>query len=262
MLEFGLHQGTSLYGRTPQDGLRLIPVAGTPGGMGLQVLWDICTHLQALGYPTVVLDGSERETSEAPGLLELLDDTLWIEPPTQLPGADSLAVLPAARGLAELASRRAGAPQALLTLQPLLRRYAVVLLYAPMALLASPLMEGSSASPLVLLGDDGKAVINSYQQLKLLSFHTGLMGTVARLVHGDEERAAAQQQLRVLCDCAAKHLGRAPRSLLLHANRPADLQRLALELLENAETLCASGLFAALPSPNEAQRATPLATSH
>lgn len=262
MLEFGLHQGTSLYGRTPQDGLRLIPVAGTPGGMGLQVLWDICTHLQALGYPTVVLDGSERETSEAPGLLELLDDTLWIEPPAQLPGADSLAVLPAARGLAELASRRAGAPQALLALQPLLRRYAVVLLYAPMAMLASPLMEGSSASPLVLLGDDGKAVINSYQQLKLLSFHTGLMGTVARLVYGDEERAAAQQQLRVLCDCAAKHLGRAPRSLLLHANRPADLQRLALELLENAETLCASGLFAALPSPNEAQRATPLATSH
>ncbi|AVO41586.1 hypothetical protein [Simplicispira suum] len=262
MLEFGLHQGTSLYGRTPQDGLRLIPVAGTPGGMGLQVLWDICTHLQALGYPTVVLDGSERETSEAPGLLELLDDTLWIEPPAQLPGADSLAVLPAARGLAELASRRAGAPQALLALQPLLRRYAVVLLYAPMAMLASPLLEGSSASPLVLLGDDGKAVINSYQQLKLLSFHTGLMGTVARLVHGDEERAAAQQQLRVLCDCAAKHLGRAPRSLLLHANRPADLQRLALELLENAETLCASGLFAALPSPNEAQRATPLATSH
>ena len=101
MLEFGLHQGTSLYGRTPQDGLRLIPVAGSPGGTGLQVLWDICTHLQALGYPTVVLDGSERETAEAPGLLELLDDTLWIDPPTQLPGADSLAVLPAARGLAE-----------------------------------------------------------------------------------------------------------------------------------------------------------------
>ena len=83
MLEFGLHQGTSLYGRTPQDGLRLIPVAGAPGGTGLQVLWDICTHLQALGYPTVVLDGSERETAEAPGLLELLDDTLWIEPSTR-----------------------------------------------------------------------------------------------------------------------------------------------------------------------------------
>ena len=262
MLEFGLHQGTSLYGRTPQDGLRLIPVAGAPGGTGLQVLWDICTHLQALGYPTVVLDGSERETAEAPGLLELLDDTLWIEPPAQLPGADSLAVLPAARGLAALASRRAGASQALLALQPLLRRYAVVLLYAPMAVLASPLMEGSSASPLVLLEDDSKAVISSYQQLKMLSLHTGLMGTVARLVHSSEERGVAKQQLRVLCDCAAKHLGRVPRTLLLDAHRPADLQRLALQLLENAETLCSSGLFAALPSTHTAQRATPLATSH
>ncbi|MCO5103494.1 MAG: hypothetical protein M9919_05745 [Burkholderiaceae bacterium] len=261
MLEFGLHQGTSLYGRMPQDGLRLIPVAGVPGGIGLEVLWNVCIHLQALGYPSLVLDGSQCESTEAPGLLELLDETLWIEPQAQALGRDSIAVLPAARGLAELASRRSGASPALLALQPLLRRYAVVVLYAPIPMLASQL-HGSKASPLVLLGDDAKAVLTGYQQLKMLLLQAGVMGTVVRLVRGAGERATAQQQLRVLCDCASKHLGQIPHSLVLDADRPADLQRLALQLLENAETLCASGLYAALPCSYDARSATPLATSH
>ena len=264
MLEFGLHQGTSLYGRTPQDAVRLISVASAPGGRSLELLWAICTHLQGLGYPTVVLDGSAPETAESPGLIDLLEHNLWIDAPQGLSMANdqSLAVLPAARGLAALTrpERRSTAP--LHSLQPVLRRYAVVVLYAPTSVLASSLRAETAASPLLLLEEGDQAVMATYKDLKWLALHAGLAGTVVRLAHGQRQRAAAHQQLRALCECAEKHLGRPPRTLALDPDRPTDLQRLALELLENAESLAPAGIYAALPSSRDAAHAAQFATSH
>lgn len=264
MLEFGLHQGSSLYGRTPQDALRLMCMAGAPGGRSLELLWSICTHLQRLGYPTVVLDGSANETPDAPGLIDLLEHQLWIEAPQALssPGERSLAVLPAARGLAALAPAERTTAAPLQRLQPLLRRYAVVVLYAPVPVLASSLLAETTASPLLLLEEGDEAVMKTYADLKWLALHAGLPGTVVRLASGQRQRAGAHQQLRALCECAMRHLGRAPRTLALDPDRPADLQRLALELLENAETFPPAGMYAALPSSRGAARATHFATSH
>ncbi|MEI2625168.1 MAG: hypothetical protein V9G23_15670 [Giesbergeria sp.] len=85
---------------------------------------DLRRICKRLGYPVVVLDGiSARERLKPPDCCELLDDTpLDRRPDCQLPGAASLAVLPAARGLAELASQaQLARHNALLALQPLLR---------------------------------------------------------------------------------------------------------------------------------------------
>lgn len=264
MLEFGLHQGTSLYGRTPQDALRLISVASAPGGRSLELLWAICTHLQGLRYSTVVLDGSARETPESPGLIDLLEHNLWIDAPQGLPGTreQSLAVLPAARGLAALAPPMRARTAPLHSLQPLLRRYSVVVLYAPTSVLASSLMAETTASPLLLLEEGDEAVMKTYGDLKWLALHAGLSGTVVRLAHGQQQRAAAHQQLRAVCECAQTHLGRAPRTLALDPDRPADLQRLSLELLENAELLAPAGMYAALPCPRDAAHAAQTGTSH
>lgn len=264
MLEFGLHQGTSLYGRAPQDALRLISVASVPGGRSLEMLWAVCTQLQGLGYPTVVLDGSASETAESPGLMDLLEHNLWIEAPMgALEAAEqSLAVLPAARGLAMLAPAQRISAVPLACLQPLLRRYAVVVLYAAMPVLASSLMAGSSASPLLLLGDGEDAVMRAYKDLKWLALEAELAATVVSLAHGQAKRAGAHRQLSALRECAATHLRQTPRTLALDPDRPADLQRLALELLEGAETLAPAGATTALPSSRGAARAAHVATSH
>ena len=228
------------------------------------MLWAMCTHLQALGYSTVVLDGSANESADAPGLIDLLEHNLWIEAAqgTSTPNDQLLAVLPAARGLATLAPRERTSAVPLQRLQPLLRRYAVVVLYASVPVLASCLTTENTASPLLLLEEGDEAVMKTYADLKWLALHAGLTGTVVRLVNGQLQRAAAHQQLRSLGECAETHLGRLPRTLALDPGRPADLQRLALQLLENAETLAPEGVYAALPSARGALRATHFATSH
>jgi len=264
MLEFSLHQGISLYGRAPQDVLRLISMASVPGGRALELLWAICMQLQGLGYPTVVLDGSASETPESPGLIDLLEHNLWIEAPMGAlqATAHSLPVLPAARGLAMFAPGQRISEAPLACLQPLLRRYAVVVLYAPMPVLASCLATGSNASPLLLLGNGEDSVMRAYKDLKRLAMETELVSTVVSLAHGETQRASAHRQLSTLRECAAKHLGQAPRTLALDPDRPADLQRLALELLEGAETLASTGLSTALPSSRGAAHAAHIATSH
>lgn len=264
MLEFGLHQGTSLYGRMPQDALRLISVASAPGGRALEMLWAICMQLQSLGYPTVVLDGTTSETPEAPGLLNLLEHNLWIEAPTGDFSCTepSLAVLPAAHGLARLAPSERVSAVPLACLQPLLRRYAVVVVYAAMPVLAASLMANSRARPLLLLESGENSVVRAYKDIKWLALEAELSVTVVSLVHGQEHRAAAHQQLRALRECSGKHLAHLPRTLALDPQHAPDLQRLALELLESAEVLASTGAYAALPSHGDAARAAHIATSH
>ena len=126
LLDTAIHQAMGLNSITPQRELRLLPVVSQPdGGPWLEMLWQLCWHLQRLGYPVVVLDATAQESHRSPGLAQLLGARPW-------PGAEalndasddgSLAVLPAARGLAWLAGQaELGQAGALQRLQPLLRR--------------------------------------------------------------------------------------------------------------------------------------------
>ena len=267
MLDIGFHQGSSLYSHAPQDELRLIAVASPQTEThGLEILWQVCLHLQRMGYPVVVLDGTARESESSPGLLDLLTHEPWNE---SLPAAgqhsmSSLAVLPSMLGLHNLANQTQQHTHPLQALHPLFRRYALVVVHAPVATLASALLAGTMVSPLLLMSPGKHGVVDSYRQLKHLALHAGLVGTVACVTHPGQpgQHTPARQALLSLRHTAARHLGQKIRTSLIEANSAQDLQRLALQLLENACTINASGMGTALPSLASAGFSSPIVQSH
>ncbi len=251
MLDFGWHQGMGLQNHKPHDELRLLAMASTPDvSGGLETLWQVCLHLQRLGYPVVVLDGTAAESAQSPGLQDLLTHEIWadsLRPPKT--GTSELAVLPAQRGLQTLVRQAEPGAQALQGLYPLLRNYALVMVYAPIEVLASPLLESSMAAPLILMQPGQAGVIESYRLLKLLALHAGLTGLVACMGRSYPQQAVrvAQETLESLRRCAARHLGQQPRTALIRTDRPQELQRLALQWLENACAIVPPVGLSALP---------------
>lgn len=267
MLDIGFHQGASLYSHAPQDELRLIAVASPQTQThGLEILWQICLHLQRLGYPVVVLDGTARESESSPGLLDLLAHGAWNEslPSSNQQDTSSLAVLPSMLGLQNLANQARQHAHPLQALHPLFRRYALVVVHAPVATLASPLLAGTMVSPLLLMSPGKSGVVDTYRQLKHLALHAGLTGTVACVTSPDlpAQHTEARQALLSLNQTAACHLGQKIRTSLIPADSAQDLQRLALQLLENACTISATSMGTALPSPTAAGFISSIVQSH
>lgn len=185
-------------------------------------------------------------------------------PPARQRNASSLAVLPSMLGLQSLANPPPQHQHPLQALHPLFRRYALVVIHAPVGLLASPLLEGTMVSPLLLMSPGKKGSVDSYRQLKHLALHAGLTGTVACVTPPEQpgQHALTRQALLSLRDTAARHLGQKIRTSLIQTNSAQDLQRLALQLLENASTISASGLGTALPSAAAAGFSSPIVQSH
>ncbi|CAN7587559.1 hypothetical protein LJR129_004314 [Acidovorax sp. LjRoot129] len=253
MLDIGFHQGAGLHSFTPQSELRVIAVASQDNAAtGLEALWQVCAILQRLGYPVVVLDGTAHETDDSPGLLHLLQQAPWNEGGHLNMGAmaSSLAVIPAAKGLLNVARRaqRSDAPP-LQLLVPYFRTYGLMVLHAPAATLA-PLLTHTATIPLVVMGNDAAGVLNSYKSLKQIAVHTGLPCMVAGLLHGNtaSERRKTRAALQTLQECSEQHLGGPVRTTTIATQNPQDLQRLALQLLENAGTMSES--LTALPTSN------------
>jgi hypothetical protein len=250
MLDTGLHQAAGLNSFTPEAQLRVLAVASQErASSGLEMLWQICANLQRLGYPTVVLDGTARESDEAPGLHHLLQapwsDGLGFGASASL---TSLAVIPAARGLLQL-QRQAyarGEPP-LPGLLPYFRAYGLVVLHAPGSLLG-PLLTHTRTVPLAVMESGSAGVLACYKSLKQIVTHSGLPCTVASVLQTDTtaERKRTQGALRTLQDCAERHLGGLVRTTTISAHNPHDVQRLALQLLENAGTISAT--LGALPT--------------
>lgn len=245
MLDIGFHQAAGLHGFAPHAHLRVLAVASQDdgGAAAPETLWQVCAHLQRSGYPVVVLDGTASESAASPGLLNLLLQAHWSDDAAGLHGggaAASLAVIPSAKGMlrmAQQASRTGDAP--LPCLLPYLRRYGLVVLHAPAVTLA-PLLTHSATVPLVIMDGGAAGVLASYQSVKLIAVHAGLPCMVAALVKGGtpEARRKAQGALQTLQDCARRHLGGAVHTTTtIAASNPQDLQRLALQLLENAGTI-------------------------
>ncbi len=242
MLDIGFHQGAGLHSFTPQSELRVLAVASqNNAASALETLWQICAHLQRLGLPVVVLDGTAQETEDSPGLLHLL---------LQMPGshsaglhagaqAHSLAVIPAARGLRHL-HQEVRSPQApaLSRLLPYFRSYGLVVLHAPAATLG-PLLAHTATLPLVVMGSGSAGVLASYRCLKQIALDAGLPCMVAALLRSDtaSERHRTRSALQTLQACAQRHLGGPVRTTTIALRNPQDIQRLALQLLENAGTI-------------------------
>ena len=233
------HQGAGLHGFTPQQDLRLLAVLSQPAAsIELETLWQVCSSLQRLGYPTVVLDGTALESDHAPGLEHLLGG---IPLPGGAAASDALAVVPAARGLALLSGHLGGPAAALQHLHPLFRAYALVVLYAP-AQHVAPLVRGSACVPLVMTGPGAQGLVRSYQQLKHMALHAGVGCTVASIVPPQAPDCASQtsEALGTLRASALTHLGMRIHTTTVAAARAQDIQRLALQLLENAGTIDAA----------------------
>ncbi len=246
-----MHQGASLLHSAPETELRFAAVAGVPDALGLETLWHLCAHLQRLGYPVVVLDGCTPESEAAPGLEQLLEQDAWSETPGPdwHSAASSIAVLPSALGLHRLAAAaQAGGLPPLAQLQPHFRAYALAVLHAPVEWL-SPLLPSHSITPLIITAPGTAGTQQTYRQLKHLALHAGLPSQVCAVVRGRESAQArrAHAQIETLQRCAAEHLGLTQHGLVVDAENPQDLQRLALQLLENAGTMADAAVLPLYP---------------
>ncbi|WP_313077559.1 hypothetical protein [Melaminivora sp.] len=254
-----LHQAMGLHGFTPERQLRLLAVASQPGAgrLELEMLWQVCASLQRLSYPVVVLDGTAAENEDAPGLAQLLGGMPW---PADWMMNGTLPVVPAARGLVQLARRADTLPSTLAPLAPLFRSYAVAVLYAPAPLLA-PLLARAAAdhcSPLVMTGPGAQGMVGSYRQLKHLALHAGVSRSTVVSIQPPGAAPARQtaEALATLQRSAGEHLGLHVHTTTVAPGRAQDVQRLALQLLENACTMEAAG--AGMPLlPGSSPAATP-----
>jgi hypothetical protein len=267
MLDVSPHQAAGLQGFMPQADLRLAAVASDANpGTGLEPLWQVCAILQRLGYPVVVLDGTAQETDESPGLIHLLRDGPLRDTAalgSRVP-VSSLAVVPAGKGLDVLGRQAVAAGLApLADLLPLFRRYGLLVLHAPATTLAS-LLTHTATVPLVIMGQGAAGVLSSYTSLKQIAVHTGLPCMVAALLRGgsEAERKAARASLQTLQKCASRHLGGPVRTTTISTQSPQDLQRLALQLLENAGTIQDEPLVALRPCGIMQGLSAHLARSH
>ncbi|MDR0225029.1 MAG: hypothetical protein LBI66_01290 [Burkholderiaceae bacterium] len=266
------HQGLGLHGQpgsaAPAE-LRVLAVvrdrASDPAGQTEQsLLWPVCDCLQRLGHTVLVLDASQTETPDAPGLAQLLQQSVW-QARTGLhpePQRHSVAVLPAHLGLDLLAAQaRQAGTSAMDWLQRHVRGYAILVVYADADILARTLVN-EDVRPLMALPDSGPRVQDSYRQIKQLALQAGLQCVLARVLQTPqdegvacydwrrkqssvrsraEDAARGQAQIDALLQCAQRHLGQAPALLTVRTHHAPDLQRLALHMLNHAGSVLPHG---------------------
>lgn len=242
MLESGQDQGATLRRSAPSAAPRVMAMVrhGDPLSE-LPLLWQLCAALQTAGYPVAVLDGSSAESEDSPGLQHWLDGSHW---PFDVPeGGPAWPVFPAASGLAALRYGRFAQHQVLRLVGALLKDYAAIVVFAPVAQVAD-LLAGSAATPLIAISPVATTVLTGYGALKALSA-AGLKPALAAQseLPGAAGAAALAPVRRTLQHCARTYLGEEPDVLSIHVSahdeRPSDdLQRLALHLLENALPIC------------------------
>lgn len=235
----GWHQACGLQAGAALQDIQVCAIAHSATAPGTQLLWPLSAQLQQLGYPVLVLDASQVESAAAPGLRDLLAEPAWqaagLGPrPTQA----SVAALPAAHGLRQLAS--------LEQLHPYARRYAVVIIHAPVEQLA-PLLQGRPMRPLLPLDMQPRGMVRSYRQVKHLALHAGLSCIVASSTQAHETfaRRHAETQLASLAQCAQRHLRMQPLCTRADPSQAPDMRRLALQLLAHSARLAPAALLPA-----------------
>ncbi len=238
MLEAGVHQGVGLQGLAFQTAPHLVVLASHEDrATELPLLWDLCQSWTELGYPVVVLDATQSESAERPGLQQLLDPHCRPHERPQ-PALDTAwAIHPARLGLGQLCQRTA-AP--LTALAQLFAQHDVVLLYMPADQLAEQL-EGQGIEPLLAVSAQERSVLTAYQAVKMLLVKGKLQPTLVTLVDSaDADSLAHSAKLQhSLQGCAMSFLGRRVTALQVdtHAASDAsrrDMDRLALRLLETS----------------------------
>ncbi len=172
----------------------------------------------------------------------------------------------ASKGYAQLAAHaHARLHSPLQALQPLFRQYALIVVYASVATLSTPLLKGTATAPLLLMQPGKPAWSPATSSSSSWHCTPGWPAPWPALPHSATARrrrrkaiahcipAANAPSATWAADCAP------PPSA---GNSPQDMQRLALQLLENAGTINASGMGTALPSLASAGFSSPIVQSH
>ena len=235
MLDPIWNQGSGLSWQAGSPELRVLSVIPSGEAADLQALWLACVYLQQQGYPVVVLDGTERESPESPGLQDLLQPGIGCSTvPADLRHPQAIASLPAACGMVQLAhAANAQGQEPLQLLHRHLRNHALVVLVAPAPLL-SPLLAGSHSAPLLLVPSQRSGVLGCYRALKHVFMHTGLM---PRLLALRPEASGIDPLLKSVAMCSLHHLHTEPLAQQIDPDNARQLQRWSLQCLEYAELL-------------------------
>lgn len=237
MLEARAAQSTGLLWHGQPQPLRVLPILPSGEAADHLALWQACALMQQQGYPVVVLDGTEQETASSPGLQHLLQPQsgfAHMALPLEDGDSHSIATLPAARGLVQLAHK--AQVQHVRPLQLLyrhLRNHAVVVILAPAPLLA-PLLQGCTQAPIQLVPSQRNSVVRSYRALKQVFMDTGLM---PRLTAMRPQDLGLDPVLKSIAQCAMHHLHCEPLAEQLDPDLPRQLRRWSLQCLEHAESV-------------------------
>lgn len=241
MLDSCVNQGAGLQSLGAPMSPRLVVMASHEDQPSeLPLLWQLCRAWSALGYPVIVLDATQTESANQPGLQQLLDaQGRSQEGPGEVQDTE-WAIYPAAAGLRQLCegAPRPGDAATLTALTQLFPRYDVVLLYVNAATLATSLPD-SGIEPLLAVCPNERSVLTAYQALKLLLINGRLQPTIVSMLASNdtEQHANGAGPNKSLQGCAMSFLGRQITTLTVDLQASddqvaPDIDRLALRLLE------------------------------
>lgn len=217
MFEFGVDQAAGLLRSTslPAPDVRVMPVVSlSRPALAYELLCTVAAHLDALGQPVVIVDGSASEQAgqwPAPGahlgLLQALENP-DIADLAQAPCGAQWLVMPGALGLQTLlqTARLAGPQVALSRLAAPFAPGVCVLVFASAAVHGS-LFGGLGARALVPVLDRTQTTLDSYGAVKQL-LQDDVTPVLAPWNDGLSPPAVPLQQVvDTVTDCAQRHLG-------------------------------------------------------
>ncbi|MEO8118573.1 MAG: hypothetical protein ABI606_04525 [Rhodoferax sp.] len=237
-----VNQGAGLQSIALQAAPRVIAMASHGDRRGeLPLLWNLCATLVGFGYPVAVLDATTVESSDNPGLVQLLDDACWQSDESNDPLPWS--VIPAALGLQRLSTQRSGHGLPMAPLGGLFQNFGVLVIYAHADVLTL-LLPSSGIEPLLTVSPVKMSSVTAYQALKKMLLNAKLRPTVATITSGVSSKTvmAGDSPIKKLQECAMTFLDYRLDALTVRAmpsqECPSeDMNRLALRLLENAMPL-------------------------
>jgi hypothetical protein len=270
MLELtGFDQGEGLRQTAAGDGPQLLCVVQHGDREAeLGVMWQICTAIHRLGYPLGMLDATERENGDNPGLHGLLNHGYR----PQTAGNPAWPIFPAARGLRQLtrpwaghATADAGQATASRTLQRLFADLGALVIYADADTLVD-VMPLAHARPVLALSPEMPSLLSTYRSLKQLSNLGALRSaTVVTVEAPNSTPQLARSVVKSLQNCTMKYL----QCTLSHfdistpseTDKPSDvMRRLVMQMLDHsaADPYALSGH----PSGQSRSGAMPMSWSH
>jgi hypothetical protein len=245
------HQAAGLVGLSRHSGACLVAmVQHGDDSSEMPLLWQLCNAMVALGYPVTVLDATQSESAQNPGLGELLEYRFGTSKSEYSP--PDWSVLPSAQGLQRL--RALGGIHSTQRRHPLERlgglftHHGVVVLYAGVDMLVD-LLGGTAARPLLTVSRQSSSLLTSYIALKRLLRKGALEPTLLHMMeptHGSTH-AGAPSAAFGLTECARNFLNYDVNPIAMDLSpgpqSDVELRRLAMRLLEHALALqeCTGG---------------------